>query len=130
MDRTVKIVRLVMPGQTNRHGSLFGGVALSLMDEAAGILAHKLARGPVVTAHIQSVDFKAPIWQGWAVEVEASLMSVGRTSMRLCVETHGEFLDTGERHHCTTAEFVMVAIDAEGRPRPLPEGIETPEPAA
>ncbi len=119
MKKTVKIARLVMPGQTNRHGSLFGGVALSLMDEAAGMLGHRIAKGPVVTAHIQSVDFKAPIWEGWAVEVIASLRKVGKTSMCILVETYGEYLDTGERTHCTSAEFIMVAIDRHGRPRQI-----------
>lgn len=126
MDRTVKIARLVMPGQTNRHGSLFGGVALSLMDEAAGMLGHRMAKGPVVTAHIQSVDFKAPIWEGWAVEVIASLRSIGNTSMCILVETFGEYLDTGERTHCTSAEFVMVAVDRKGRPRAIVKD-EAPE---
>ena len=118
----VKITKLVMPGQTNRHGSLFGGVALSLMDEAAGICGHRRAKGPCVTAHIASVDFKSPIWQGWALEVIARVKKVGNTSMRIQVETHGQDLDSGERIHTTTAEFVMVAVDREGRPRPVPKG--------
>lgn len=122
MDNTVTITRIVMPGQTNRHGSLFGGVALGLMDEAAAIVAHRVSQGPVVTAHINSVDFRAPIWQGWAVEVSARLERTGRTSMRILVETYGECLDTGERQHCTSAEFVMVAVGEGGRPRELPEG--------
>ncbi|MDJ0974046.1 MAG: acyl-CoA thioesterase [Planctomycetota bacterium] len=120
MGRTVTITRIVMPGQTNRHGSLFGGQALSLMDEAAAIVAHRVSEGPVVTAHINSVDFKAPIKQGWAVEVTASLIKPGRTSMQIQVETYGECLDTRERTHCTTAVFVMVAVDKQGKPRLLP----------
>ena len=121
MDNTVTITRIVMPGQTNRHGSLFGGQALSLMDEAAAIVAHRVSEGPVVTAHINSVDFKAPIKQGWAVEVTAELVKPGRTSMKIQVETYGECLDTRERLHCTTAMFVMVAVDKQGRPRLLPD---------
>ena len=120
-DDCVTITRLVMPGQTNRHGSLFGGVALSLMDEAAGICGHRRAQGPVVTAHIAGVDFKHPIWQGWAVEVVAHVKKVGNTSLRIQVETHGEDLDTGNRIHTTTAGFVMVAVDSEGNPRSIPK---------
>ena len=45
MDTTARITRLVLPGLTNRYGSLFGGVALSLMDEAAAIVATRVARG-------------------------------------------------------------------------------------
>ena len=90
------------------------------MDEAAGIVSTRVARGPVVTAHIESVDFKAPIWQGEAVLVTAELVGVGTSSMRIRVETWGECLEEGTRRHCTTAEFVMVAIDQHGRPRPIP----------
>jgi acyl-CoA hydrolase len=116
----VRIVRIVMPGQTNTHGTLFGGVALALMDEAAAIVALRHARAPIVTAHIQEVDFRAPIRLGEAVEVHARLVSVGRTSMRVAVETFGENMVTGERRHCTRAEFVLVAVAGDGRPTPVP----------
>ena len=125
MDTTARITRLVLPGLTNRFGSLFGGVALSLMDEAAGIVATRVARGPVVTAHINSVDFKAPVRQGEAVEVIASLISVGRSSMRINVETYGEHLEKGTRRQTTAAVFVMVAIDPDGRPRPIESDLGT-----
>ncbi len=121
MDKTAHIARLVLPGHTNRHGSLFGGIALSLMDEAAGIVSTRVARGPVVTAHIASVDFKAPIWQGEAVLITAALVSAGTSSMKIRVETWGECLEKGTKRHCTTADFVMVAIDQHGRPRPIPK---------
>src|SRR5262245_12328872 len=117
---TVTITRIVMPGQANARGTLFGGVALAMMDEAAAIVALRHARKAVVTAHIESVDFHAPIHQGEAVEVTATLKMVGRTSMRIAVETWGENLATGERRHCTGAEFVFVAMDAEGKPSPVP----------
>jgi acyl-CoA hydrolase len=80
----------------------------------------RFARAPVVTAHVHSVDFVAPIRQGEAVEVTASLLGVGRTSIRIGVETIGEDLVTGERRHCTAAEFVLVAIGTDGRPAPVP----------
>jgi acyl-CoA hydrolase len=65
------------------------------------------------------VDFRAPIRQGEAVEVTARLLRVGRTSLRVGVETYGEDLVTGERRHCTTAEFVLVAVGADGKPTPV-----------
>ncbi len=119
-DGTVTITKLVMPGQANARGTLFGGVALALMDEAAAIVAMRHARSSVVTAHIQSVDFRAPIHQGEAVEVTATLKMVGHTSMRIAVETWGENLATGERRFCTTAEFVFVAMGADNKPTAVP----------
>ncbi len=124
--RRVTLTRSVMPGQTNARGTLFGGIALAMMDEAAAIVAIRHSRSSVVTAHIHSVDFKAPIFQGEAVEVTATLVSVGRTSMRLSVETWGEDLKTGERRFCTTAEFVFVAMGADGKPSPVPPLPATP----
>lgn len=117
---SVTLTKIVMPGQANAAGTLFGGVALALMDEAAAIVALRHARGPVVTAHIDNVDFKAPIHQGEAVEVTARLASVGRTSMRIALETWGENLQTGSRRFCTSAEFVFVAVGPDGRPTPVP----------
>ena len=117
---TVTLTRIVMPGQANARGSLFGGVALSMMDEAAAIVALRHARCAVVTAHVESVDFKAPVFQGEAAEVTARLESVGRTSMRVHLELWGENLLTGERRFCTTAQFVFVALGQDGRPTPVP----------
>ena len=122
---SVTLTKIVMPGQTNALGTLFGGVALSLMDEAAAIVAIRHARSQVVTAHMQSVDFRAPVRLGEAVLVTATLRSVGRSSMRLAVEMYGENLTTGERRLCTQAEIVMVALGPDGKPRPvdpLPRG--------
>jgi acyl-CoA hydrolase len=116
----VILTRIVMPGQTNSRGTLFGGVALSLMDEAAAIVALRHARSSVVTAHIDSVDFKGPIFEGEAVEVTAKLKMVGRSSMRIWVESWGENMETGERRFCTSAEFVFVAIGADGKPCAVP----------
>ena len=104
----------------NAMGTQFGGVALAMMDEAAAIVALRHARGTVVTAHVESVDFRAPIYQGEAAEVTATLASVGRTSMRIHLEMWGENLTTGERRFCTTAEFVFVAMGPDGKPTPVP----------
>ena len=120
MPSSVTLTKIVMPGQANAMGTLFGGVALAMMDEAAAIVALRHARGTVVTAHVESVDFRAPIYQGEAAEVTATLASVGRTSMRIHLEMWGENLTTGERRFCTTAEFVFVAMGPDGKPTPVP----------
>lgn len=117
---SVTLTKIVMPGQTNALGTLFGGVALSLMDEAAAIVAIRHARSPVVTAHIATVDFKAPVRLGEAAVVTATLRAVGRSSMRLTVTLLGEDLVAGERRLCTEAEVVMVALGADGKSRRVP----------
>jgi len=117
---SVTLTKIVMPGQTNALGTLFGGVALSLMDEAAAIVAIRHSRCSVVTAHMQSVDFRKPVHLGEAVVVTATLRSVGRSSMRLALTLYGEDLVKGERRLCTEAEIVMVAVGEDGKSRPVP----------
>ena len=112
--------RVVMPGQANTRGSLFGGLLLAWMDEAAAIAAMRHATLPVVTAHMNSVDFKAPILVGEVARVTAKLVKTGRTSMTLEIEAWGENLLTREERFCTSAEVVMVAVDADRRPTPVP----------
>ena len=111
--------KVVMPGQTNTRGSLFGGLLLAWMDEAAAIAAMRHAAKPVVTAHMNSVDFKAPILLGEVASVTATLVRVGRTSMTVEIEAYGEDLITRERRFCTSAEVVMVAVDEDRRPTPV-----------
>jgi acyl-CoA thioesterase YciA len=117
---SVTLTKIVMPGQANTRGTIFGGALLSMMDEAAAIVAIRHAHASVVTAHFESVDFRAPIHLGEAAEVTATLASTGRTSMKIAVEVYGENLASGERRHCTTAQVVMVAMGPDGHPTPVP----------
>lgn len=111
--------KIVMPGQTNSRHSLFGGVLLALFDEAAAIVARRHARKDVVTAHIDSVDFEKPILQGQLVEVCATLVRTGRTSMTIELLAMGEDLKTAERWRCTSARIVMVAVGEDRKPTPI-----------
>ena len=112
--------KVVMPGQANSRGTFFGGALLAMMDEAAAVAAMRHARHPVVTVHMNSVDFKAPIFVGEVAQICARLVRTGRTSMTVQVEAYGENLISGERRHCTSAEVVMVAMDENRRPTPVP----------
>jgi acyl-CoA hydrolase len=112
------VAEMVFPTQTNHYGTLFGGEALKLMDKAAFITASRAARKPVVTASVDRTDFRAPVHQGNLAEVVGRLVARGRTSLIVETELFSENLLTGERQLCTVARFVMVTIDAEGRPTP------------
>jgi acyl-CoA hydrolase len=125
-----QFTKVVMPNQANSRGSLFGGALLAMMDEAAAIAAMRHARHSVVTAHMNSVDFKAPILQGQVVRICAQLVGTGRTSMTLQVEAYGEDLLTGREWHCTSAEVVMVAMDEHRRPTAVPPFQPTDETAS
>jgi uncharacterized protein (TIGR00369 family) len=113
--------RIVEPPEANSQGTLHGGQALHLMDEAAGVAAMRYSRGAVVTAHVDAVDFHAPVQIGMFLQASARVVAVGRTSMAVEVVLESEDLHTGERTVTTTGHFVLVAVDSTGHPRPIPE---------
>ena len=105
-----RLVDLVFPGDTNHHGTLFGGAGLALMDRIAFIAATRHGRVPFVTASVDRVDFQAPARVGELVELVARVTRVGRTSMTVEVEMVAEGLVSGERRLCTRGSFSMVAV--------------------
>ncbi|VXC18243.1 Acyl-CoA thioesterase [Luteimonas sp. 9C] len=114
-----RMLEIVFPDHTNHLGTLFGGTALAWMDKAAFIAASRYSRRTVVTARSEQVDFKLPIRQGQLVETIARVVEVGRTSMQVEVELIAEDLLSGDRELCTRGRFVMIALDARGRPAPV-----------
>ena len=111
---------VAMPGDTNPAGDIFGGWIMSLMDLAAGTAAAARAKGRTATAAVSHLSFLKPVKVGDVVCVYTRVIRVGRTSMSLAVEawrlSRG---GVGAREKVTAAEFVMVAVDENGRPRPV-----------
>jgi acyl-CoA hydrolase len=116
-----RTVEIVFPNDTNSHHNLFGGHALSMMDRLAFIVASRYARRNMVTVASDKVEFHHPVKLGDVVELVAKIVRVGRTSVAVDIDMHSENLLTGERELCTTAEFVMVALDEAGEPTPVPQ---------
>ncbi len=112
---------VAMPADTNPAGDIFGGWIMSLMDLAAGISASSRARGRVATAAVSKLSFLLPVKVGDVVCVYTEILHTGRSSVTLGVETWVLRQGQGDRVRVTHAEFVLVAVDADGRPRPLPE---------
>ena len=128
-----RLIEMVFPEQTNHYGTLFGGQALALMDKAAFIVASRYSRRAVVTASSERVDFHVPVRQGQLVELVARIVSTGRTSLTVDVDLHAEDLLTGDRQLCTRGKFVLVALDAHGKPTAIPPLAASPavaDPAA
>lgn len=102
------VVDMVWPDQSNHHGTLFGGAALSMLDRVAFIVGSRSLRGSVVTAAVGRLDFAAPAPAGHLVECRASLLRQGRRSVTVDTRLIAEDLLTGARTDCLTGEFVMV----------------------
>jgi len=111
---------VAMPADTNPAGDIFGGWIMSLMDLAAGVAAGTLAKGRVATAAVSNLSFIQPVKVGDVVCVYTAIVRTGRTSVTLDVETWVLRRGQGERTRVTAAEFVLVAVDERGKPRPLP----------
>jgi uncharacterized protein (TIGR00369 family) len=112
-----RLGRLVQPADANEHGTLFGGEAMRFMDEAAAVAAIRYARGSVRTAHVDAIDFRHAVPIGVFLEAIAQVVAVGRTSMVVEVVLEAEDRLTAARTITTTGRFILVAVDAEGRPR-------------
>lgn len=105
---------------SNLAGNVHGGVVMKLVDTACGLAAARHAGGRVVTASMDEMSFIEPVMLGDLVTLKASVTDVGRTSMEVGVRVEAENFRTGRRVHTSTAYLVFVALDAEGRPRPVP----------
>jgi acyl-CoA hydrolase len=100
----------VFPGDTNHHGTLFGGNGLAYMDKVAFIAASRHAHVDFVTASCERIDFKAPAKLGDIVELTGRVIRVGNRSLSAEVEMIAEAPLSGERHLCARGIFNMVAV--------------------
>jgi acyl-CoA hydrolase len=127
-ESLVTMTELILPQDTNVHGTIFGGRVLALIDIAAAICAKRHCHMPVVTASIDSVDFLSPVRLGYVLILNARLNYVHRSSMEVSVEVQGEDPATGKRFPTASAYVTYVGLDDDGRPAPVPSLLfETPE---
>ena len=110
---------LAMPADTNPAGDIFGGWIMSLMDVAGGISAAALAGGRVATVAATDMAFLKPVKVGDVVCVYTERARQGRTSVTFRVEVWVLRQGQAERVRVTSADFTYVALDEQGRPRPL-----------
>lgn len=111
-----RIFKAVFPNTTNHYDTLFGGTALSLMDEVAFITATRFSRRQVVTVSSDRVDFTRPIPAGTIIELIGRVKKVGRTSLKIEVEIQVEEMYSENREKAVTGTFTFVALDQNHRP--------------
>ncbi|MBX3454983.1 acyl-CoA thioesterase [Ferrovibrio sp.] len=121
VERGEPVIRSApMPSDMNSNGDIFGGWVLSQMDIAGGIVAARRSQGRTVTVAVDAMTFHQPIKVGDVVSIYARVIRVGRSSMAVRMETIVvRRLDPGEIK-VTEGTFTYVAIDENGRPRPVP----------
>jgi acyl-CoA hydrolase len=116
----VEVAHLVLPGDANVFGSIFGGMVMQWTDLAAAMAAMRHARLPVVTASIDQLSFLAPVRVGQMAILVAQVTAAFATSMEVGVEVLSEDPRTGARAKCCDAYLTFVALAPDGRPTAVP----------
>jgi acyl-CoA thioesterase YciA len=111
----------MMPKDTNAHGTIFGGVILSYIDQAAAVEARRHGASFIVTVAMREVIFHEPVYVGDLVSFYTRLVKIGRTSITVAVEVIAERGKGNEdRVKVTGAEVTFVNLDEDRNPVPIP----------
>jgi acyl-CoA thioesterase YciA len=110
-----------MPADANQNGDIFGGWIMAQVDVAGGTVAGRMARGRVATVAVKEFMFKQPVQIGDLLSFYVGVERIGTTSITVTVEVYAERRPENPRVvKVTEATLTYVAIDATGRPRPVP----------
>jgi acyl-CoA hydrolase len=116
------------PTDANNGGNVHGGVIMHLCDEVAGIASVRHSGARVVTAAMDRMTFRHPVFVGQLLTVKATVNAAWRSSMEVGVRVESENVRSGEVLHTSTAYLTMVALDYEGNPTEVPPiAPETPD---
>ena len=113
-ESQITLTQLMLPSHSNFSGKIHGGFILNLMDQIAFACASKHSGHYCVTASVNKVDFLNPIEVGELITLKASVNFTGRTSMVIGVRVESENIHTGNKKHCNSSYFTMVAKDEQG----------------
>ncbi|WP_020533167.1 acyl-CoA thioesterase [Flexithrix dorotheae] len=111
-----RIFKAVFPNTTNHYDTLFGGMAMSMMDEVAFIAATRFSRQRMVTVSSDRIDFKKPIPSGTIIELVGRISHIGKTSLKVRVDIFIEQMYAEHREKAVSGEFSLVAIDKNKKP--------------
>jgi acyl-CoA thioesterase YciA len=118
-EPSIRVV--MMPKDTNAHGTIFGGVILSYIDQAAAVEAKQHGASFIVTVAMREVVFHEPVYVGDLVSFYTRLVRTGRTSITISVEVIAQRGDpSGARVKVTQAEVTFVNLDENRRPKEIP----------
>jgi acyl-CoA hydrolase len=112
--------RLVLPGDLNHYGYLFGGNLLKWVDEISWIAASLDYPGcKFVTIGMDKVEFRKSVRQGSLLRFDAKKKKEGNTSVQYEVNVFREDLSSGENERIFSTSVTFVCLDEEGGKRSL-----------
>lgn len=119
-DQRPAIRVLMMPRDTNAHGTIFGGIILSYIDQAGAVAAVDAGCQRVVTVAMDEVEFHEPVGVGDLVSFYTEISRRGSTSIGVHVTVVAQrHLERGDRVLVTEADVTYVNVDGEGRPQAI-----------
>lgn len=112
---------IVLPGETNPLGNLFGGELLARMDRACSIAARRHSHRIVVTATVNHVAFSKAVPVGSVVTIEAKVSRAFKSSMEVYVDVWIEDRESQHRTKVNEGIYTFVAVDDMGHPVQIPQ---------
>jgi len=112
-----------MPADANGNGDIFGGWIMAQVDVAGSILPARIAKGRIATVAVNQFIFKQPVSIADLLTFYARVERIGKTSVTVNVEVYAERNPADlQVVKVTEANLTYVAIDRNGKPRPIPKG--------
>ncbi|WP_117233123.1 acyl-CoA thioesterase [Vibrio maerlii] len=125
--REVTLRFLAEPGDVNFGGKVHGGAVMKWIDLAAYACSAAWSGKYCITAYAGGIRFVAPIHVGNMVEVTAKVIYTGSSSMHIAIDVQASDPKKLENRLTTHCIVIMVAVDEEGKPTPVPEWIPETE---
>lgn len=120
-DEELVLKVIPMPGDSNANGDIFGGWVMAQVDLAGSVIPARYADGRMATVAVNEFIFKQPVRVGDILSFYSKLTRIGKTSITVKVEVYAErFQSQGQFVKVTEANLTYVAIDDQGKPRPVP----------
>ncbi len=111
-----RVFKAIFPSDVNHYDTMFGGAAMSFMDEVAFIAATRFSRLRMVTVASDKIDFTQPIPGGTIIEIIGSIQEVGNSSIKVKVEIFVEEMYSEKRKKAIEGVFTLVAIGEDKKP--------------
>jgi len=114
----VEQVHIVLSGDINGVGRLFGGRIMEWIDIVSAVAARSYCRSDVSTIMLEELYFKQPAYLNDTIVMRGKVIAVGKTSMIVEVVSYVKKL-AGQEFPINTARVKMVAMDSLGKPTPV-----------
>ena len=119
-DKELVLKVIPMPADCNANGDIFGGWVMAQVDLAGSVVPARYVGGRMATVAVNQFIFKQPVRVGDILSFFAEITRIGNTSITVQVEVYAErFRSQGQYIKVTEASLTYVAIDDQGKPRPI-----------